>query len=346
MARVPGARDQCALRLQASEKSDMAISKDDVIWCYRMILGREPESALAIKSHMAIGTVGALREAFLRSPEFVAKYRQTLAEHSSTSLPLDLPDNEIQLTATSAQLREIAARIGAAWSHLGNTKPHFSVLTNNIFLPESVKDNLAAFWASGEAEAARLERMLVRHGFRSLKAKTCVEYGCGVGRVTMGLARRFRAVDAYDISPGHLALGAQRMQELGVSNCRFHQVSDNILESLAACDFYYSRIVLQHNPPPLIRHLIANALQSLNPGGVAIFQVPTYCVGYRFSVSEWLTAKHPPDMQMHCLPQFAIFAAIREAGCEVLELREDNSVGSDQFLSNTFTVRKHQTAGA
>lgn len=324
----------------------MAISKNEVIWCYRMILGREPESARAVAAHLASGSTAALRDAFIRSPEFTAKYRQTVNEHAPPALPLDIPRNEIEFEATALQLVEIAKRIKAAWSHLGDTKPHFSVLTNTKFLPDQVAENLGAFWASGEAEAARIERMLARHGFAALATKTCVEYGCGVGRVTSGLARRFALVHGLDISPSHLALAEQHARELRIANCRYQLVSDQILDPLPACDFYYSRIVLQHNPPPMIRHLLAIALKALKPDGIAIFQVPTYCVDYRFAVREWLAARHLPDMQMHCLPQFAIFSLVREAGCQVLEIREENSVGSELFLSNTFVVHRPASPAA
>lgn len=227
-------------------------------------------------------------------------------------------------------------------THLGITKPHFSVLNNTPFLPENLSQNIGEFWATGETEAASVESMLKRHGFASLSSKTCLEYGCGVGRVTTWLASRFGQFHAYDISHGHLMQAEKRAEEIGVSNCRFHLCSDNPLEPLAACDFFYSRLVFQHNPPPIISQLIRNALRALKPDGIAIFQVPTYRIGYSFSIAEWLAAEHVLDMQMHCLPQQAIFAIISKENCLPLEVREDNSAG-DRFLSNTFIIRKEAT---
>ena len=46
-------------------------------------------------------------------------------------------------------------------------------------------------------------------------------------------------------------------------------------------------------------------------------------------------------MEMHCIPQQAVFSLIAAAGCEALEVREDNSVGwSGRWISNTFVIRK------
>lgn len=128
---------------------------------------------------------------------------------------------------------------------------------------------------------------------------------------------------------------------MGVTNCKFHLCSDEPLAALEVCDVFYSRIVFQHNPPPVIHHLIKNALRSLKAGGIAIFQVPTYKPGYRFSLDEWLSSEHKLDMQMHCLPQPVVFSIIAEENGMPMEVREDGSCGGD-FLSQTFIVRKGQ----
>ncbi len=154
----------------------------------------------------------------------------------------------------------------------------------------------------------------------------------------MGLAKRFARVHAYDISVGNMEHAKQRARELGIDNIIFHECSD-VIETLQPCDVFYSRIVFQHNPPPVMTRLIQKMLASLNPGGVAIFQVPTYRIGYRFKIDEWLKADHALDMQMHCLPQSRIFEIFAQEGGTLLEVREDGSTGPD-FLSNTFVVRK------
>jgi SAM-dependent methyltransferase len=320
----------------------MTISKEEVLWCYRMILGREPESDAVVQARMTMKDLATLRKAFFHSPEFLKK-RAALSgtRPPSPSLPLDLPENEIETEATTTQLAECLAKIKQAWTHLGAAKPHFSVLTNKQYLPENIDDNMEGFWASGEVEAARFERMLTHHGGINLSSKTCLEYGCGVGRVTMGLAKRFAQIHAYDISPEHLNLAKKRATELGHSNCTFHLCPDNPLHPLELCDFFYSRIVFQHNPPPVIKQLIRNALQALKPEGIAIFQVPTYRVNYRYSIDEWIATNHPLDMQMHCIPQQIIFSIIIDENCTLLKMREDNSPGSNLFISNIFIIRKN-----
>jgi len=44
-------------------------------------------------------------------------------------------------------------------------------------------------------------------------------------------------------------------------------------------------------------------------------------------------------MQMHCLPQPAIFKILADECCVPLEVREDGSTGG-AFISNTFIARR------
>lgn len=322
----------------------MAVSKDEVLLCYRLFLGREPESEKVIGDLMTRHeNISSLRQSFLRSTEFLA----SLVDKSPTGfMPPDRPKNEIEHHATAAQLAACHAKIKASWEHLGKAKPHYSVLVGDLFLPENVGENIDFFWSTGESEVDMVEKMLARHDFNTLSKKTCVEYGCGVGRVTMALARRFAQVHAYDISREHLSLARQRGTEVGITNCRYHLCPENLLDPLETCDFYYSRIVFQHNPPPIIHQLISNALRALTPGGIAIFQVPVYKSGYRFSLQQWLAADHALDMQMHCLPQEVIFAIIAEEDCIPLEVMEDSATGAHRSASYTFVIRKKDGANA
>lgn len=313
------------------------VTEEDVVLAYRFILGREPESHNAVLSHLKQPDINSLRTHFLKSKEFTDKYKNISVRRDFYAL--DLPEIKVDHLVSPTLLSKCIANIKDAWSFLGITRPHHSVLTNNIFLPESFEVNRDEFFASGESEANVVRKILARNGLISIDSMSCVEYGCGVGRVTMGLARLFKNVHAYDISPAHLSLAEQRSLEIGITNCKFHLCSNQPLAPLELCDVFYSRIVFQHNPPPVIHHLIINALRSLKIGGIAIFQVPTYKPGYSFSLDEWLSAEHNLDLQMHCLPQPVVFSIISEENCLTLEVIEDGSCGAD-FLSQMFIVKK------
>jgi SAM-dependent methyltransferase len=234
-------------------------------------------------------------------------------------------------------------RIREAWTHLGQVRPHHSVLTRQDYLPESInEESIESFYASGVREVSTIDAILRRHGFSHPELKICVEYGCGLGRVTFALATMFKTIHAYDISPNHLTLARRRAAEKGLRNVQFHLCSaDAITEELEPCDFFYSCIVFQHNPPPIMRELIAASLRSLRAGGVAIFQAPIYGTGYSFRIKDYLAGPQQLDIEMHCIPQQTVFSLIAEADCRVLEVREDGWIGAPgRWISNTFVVQR------
>lgn len=317
----------------------MTVSRDAVTWGYRLFLGREPESQDAIERHTEARDERHLAERLIRSQEFLRKrpFRGLLVHPTR----LDVDPIDVQLDAAADELRMCLAKIERAWVHLGDTAPHFSVVTEDVFRPENIERSMEMFWASGEEAAEQLIRILKRHGVGVLSDKTCVEYGCGVGRVTMALAPRLRRIYGYDISRTHLRWAEERARQLGVTNVSLRDCSASVLPDLASCDLYYSRLVFQHNPPPVIVELIRRALHSLRAGGLAVFQVPTYISDYRFRLREWLDHGDFLDMEMHCLPQSKIFEVISQAASVPLEVREDAATGeSGKMVSNTFVVRK------
>jgi hypothetical protein len=112
-------------------------------------------------------------------------------------------------------------------------------------------------------------------------------------------------------------------------------------DEFAACEVFYSRIVLQHNPPPVIGLVLQKLIRALKPGGIGIFQVPTYRVAYHFNLRECLRSPQPHDMEMHCFPQAELFALVTQAGACLVEVREDDAPGHrNLFISSNFVIKK------
>jgi hypothetical protein len=111
----------------------------------------------------------------------------------------------------------------------------------------------------------------------------------------------------------------------------------------APFDLWFSYLVLQHNPPPVMVTILRRMFALLAPGGVALFQVPTYITGYRFDCATYLRSPPVDPVEGHVLPQQDVLALAREAGCEVLEIREDCSVWPpSEAVSNLMLFQKRQ----
>jgi SAM-dependent methyltransferase len=316
------------------------VTRDDVINAYRFILGRMPESDAMVDAHAAAATLEDLRMVFLNSQEFQG-LKVLRGESNEAAPPLDYSELPIEIDADPAMLAGLMDRISAEWEAFGKEDPHWSVLTHEDFRKDAIDGNRESFFASGAHIVNVARSFCTRNGLDIGAFGLCLELGCGVGRITTHLAKVFPRVIGVDISESHLSVCRQELELKGIENVSLRSVKSVAqLDALPEFDFFVSFIVLQHNPPPVIRIILEKILRKLRPGGVALFQVPVYKAKYAFRIADYL--KQQPHMEMHALPQRHVLALIRQEGCQLVEFREDGfASGRSSFaLSNTFFVLK------
>lgn len=319
---------------------------DDVRAAYRLILGREPESEAVVADHAAsAASLEELRWRFLGSAEFFNTHARLLL-HQGAEAAARRRQGRIEYECAPDQLGRMFQHIQAVWSRLGEVEPHFSVVSHPIYKPGQIAANLAVFHATGRDEAALLATELAGHGLPVSGYRHCLELGCGVGRVTRYLAGFAARVTGVDVSAPHLALARDHLDREGVANVALEQLADPGAARFPACDLLYSRIVLQHNPPPVMLFLLRRMLAALEPGGIAVFQLPVFLEGYSFAVEAYLDAMERLDNQeLHALPQKAVFRVIAEAGCDVLACYRDNALARLTQVSNRFVLRRRAAGG-
>lgn len=247
---------------------------------------------------------------------------------------------EVEHMIPNADLSKLFDHVAAEWEKLGREQPAWSVLSVDRYKDIPTTKIPPAFYKSGESQVLQLVKALRRHGIRPSFAKT-VEYGCGIGRITFPLAQRSGHTIAYDISREHLAIAETQALKRKITNIRFEHVNRPDIAFESGYDFYYSSLVYQHNPPPIIRHLIQQALGGLISGGIAVFQVPVFLKGYRFRLGEYLD-KEKSGIEMHALPQRIVLDIIDQSNCRVLEIFDSSLNLRDRILSNIFTVQKRR----
>lgn len=96
-----------------------------------------------------------------------------------------------------------------------------------------------------------------------------LDFGCGVGRLTLALAKEFDAVVGLDISDAMLAEAKRNAAVENVGNASFFPSDDALSAATGTYDFVGTYIVIQHIP--IIRGIpiIANLLDRVAPGGIA-----------------------------------------------------------------------------
>ncbi len=347
------------------------LSEETVAATFRAILGREPETAAVLAHHRAIGSEATLRRALLRSPEFAAQYARLEAEallgrladaalseeavngtpaHADErpgTVPLLLargilpPPNPVE-TEAGPHGPALWARIAETWGALGESAPHWSVITHEAFRPDRIEENRPDFEASAEVEGVLVDAALERVPGADPATMRCLEIGCGVGRATRALARRFARVTGADISPAHLEVARRELDALGHRNVTLAHVTgvEDYGPLAEGQGFVFSRLVLQHNPPPVQAEILRRVFAGLAPGGVVLVQCVTYARHYRYAAGSDAAAR-PGGMEMHVLPQPAVFALMAEAGIAPLEVQEDFAAGRDgPFRSHLFLGHK------
>ena len=159
---------------------------------------------------------------------------------------------------------------GNRWEQFARDRAEYYILTDMD--PRGDEEALDRFFASGRQQA---EAILADVAGWLRRFDTAIEIGCGVGRLAIPLAGRFRRVVAVDIAPTMLAKLRTHAARFGVENIETAHVGDAWHEN-ADADFVFSWLVLQHvERLDDIRDLLRRTAAALRADGVASLQFDT-----------------------------------------------------------------------
>ena len=314
----------------------MALSPDEVRNVWRALTDEPPPDDGLVGQMCALPSLAVVRRMVMETHAF-----QLLMPRAIAKVPLTAPPLVVETAADEATLAALLAVVRRKWLRLGIDRPHWSVTGKDEFLPQHFAANQAAFEASGQDDLDIILAVLNRNSLPVESLRHVCDFGCGVGRVTLKLAGRFPRITACDVSDAHLRAGRDAAARLGIGNIHFTQVDAPAYGMTEPVDLWFSNLVLQHNPPPVMAAILRRMFALLAPGGIALFQVPTYIQGYRFDAASYLRAPPGDPIEVHVLPQQEVLAQAREASCDVLEIREDCSVWPpSEAVSNMMLFRK------
>ncbi len=141
---------------------------------------------------------------------------------------------------------------------------------------------LENLFATGRREVDEVLAALADRGIALGRARA-LDFGCGIGRLTRGLAEHFAACDGVDLSASLI----ERARALGKAGgrVRFHHAICDDLRQFAdsSFDFILAPTGLWHVAPGSIPGYIREFVRVLRPGGVAFINLP-----HRFVPAEEL----------------------------------------------------------
>ncbi len=132
------------------------------------------------------------------------------------------------------------------------------------------------FFASGEQtvlEEIETDMINICQG-KNPAAMRVLEIGCGAGRVTRALAKRFGEVHAVDVSGEMVSLAKQALAAYPNAHVYQNNGTDLTVIPHGDFDFAFSSIVFQHIPSrEVIENYVREVNRLLRPGALFKFQV-------------------------------------------------------------------------
>jgi SAM-dependent methyltransferase len=228
-----------------------------------------------------------------------------------------------------------------AWEYYGKTDPYFGVLTHDSFRSRKLtEDAKSVFFDSGKRYVDFVLSTVRDHLDASFQPTNGLDFGCGVGRLTIPLAAFCGSMVGVDVSDSMLAEATKNCLEQGVSNTTFVKSDDELSKVSGPLDFVHSFIVFQHIPrrrgeailkrlidllrddgigalhftcswsskAPLARRLLAEAYRSIPP---------------LYGIRNLLKGRpvREPMMQMNRYDLNRILRILQESGCHRVQVR-------------------------
>jgi len=172
------------------------------------------------------------------------------------------------------------------WKVIAETQPFWGVLSREEFRGNALDpEQLGRFMESGEQFIRNLFGLIRKHLVDQFAPKRALDFGCGVGRLLIPLARRTQEAVGVDIAPAMLDLCRKHADAAGISNIELHVSDDQLSKVEGPFDLVNTHIVLQHIPPERGYRIIQSMIDKLAVGGVGSIQV-TYAKSMAFLTHE------------------------------------------------------------
>lgn len=157
------------------------------------------------------------------------------------------------------------------WEYFGEKDPYFGVNTIAEMRAETLdQDKLNLFFESGEDYVQRIWNEIETHFVPNFKPVRSLDFGCGVGRITLPIAKRSKKAVGVDISTGMLEIAEKNGKLFNAENITFIKGDDELSKVTGKFDFVHSFIVFQHIDPKSGMHVLKRILDLLPDNGIGV----------------------------------------------------------------------------
>ena len=223
------------------------------------------------------------------------------------------------------------------WEKLARKGPYWAVLTD----PNKTDNRweVSEFFATGR-QTVKTDMEMMAAAVPDMRTERVLDFGCGVGRLSQGLATHFDHVNGVDISATMIDLAREHNQHADRVRYHLNPSSDLSLFPDQHFDLIYSVITLQHIPAPLILGYLQEFVRVCRPGGLIFFQLPAKVEVHKFRFS-W----YPPTLWKRLKRRLLKISAIQpEMSMNSLQKDQVLAIFSD-FDVNPVQVKPYEATG-
>ena len=223
------------------------------------------------------------------------------------------------------------------WEKLGETDPYWAVISQDVNRRAVLtEDARRRFYESGEAYVDRLWRVCRREFGEDFAPVSALDFGCGLGRVAIPLARRCRSVVAVDVAASMLREAGTAVEEQRLDNLELLQSDDSLSVIDGSFDFVHSFLVFQHVGSDRGLRLIEALLDRVAARGAIAIHVlyynphekPLFQRGVRGILRSLRRPfQSAPVVEMHSYPMNRLLRIVHGRGFTELHLEFTDHVG-------------------
>lgn len=240
-------------------------------------------------------------------------------------------------------MSESLKRLQETWETLGTEDPLWAIHSDPA--KKGNRWDLEEFLGSGNGVIDRYAALLAAQGAPARFEKV-LDFGCGVGRLTLAWTRHADRVTGVDISGPMIEQGRRILAGQEAVRLELNQAENLALFPDASFDLVFSHIVLQHIPWKYAQGYLREFARVCKPGGWVAFQLPSRPLlpqtGAR--IRRWIVDRLPFGLgaayrrwkhgtsvlfNMHFTPPEKVRAVLTAAGLREIHREPDRSAGNE-----------------
>ncbi len=247
------------------------------------------------------------------------------------------------------------------WEKFGKKDPYYWVTTDSRYKDATfTRDVRETFFKSADDYLESVLKVIRRYLDPTFHPRRALDFGCGVGRITIPLARRCTAVCGVDVAESMIAEAEKNCRERSLSHVEFSSDLNGLPPGGEPFDFVHSIYVFQHIRVKQGLHIVAQLIDLLKDNGAGMLHFTYHSQKtLKRRIIYWLCVHVPlfnslnnirkgrpfsaPMYEMNDYPLNILFRILRQKRCDHLYARYTRDSSYDGVM--LFFQKKREAFG-